>query len=111
MYISGPTLYDRQAITERIPRRSAQALEHPRCPFAPVGQQGTPACPGYRHEVIAAYRVPWFSSMTMPAGESCSHLHSQRSSRGFVAACHHPGGLPAGAEAAAPLLARHRHSR
>lgn len=83
----------------------------PRCPFSPVGLQGTSACPGFVSEPVPERRLPWFSPVTMPAGESCRHLRTQDSSRGFVPACQHPGGLPAGAEAAARSLIPARRRR
>ena len=70
---------------------------YPRCPFAQVGLQGTWACPGFYQQLIPQVRLPWFSLHPLPAGESCLHLRSQASPRGFVTACHHPGGLPLGA--------------
>ena len=83
----------------------------PRCPFFPVGLQGTSAGPGFLVQAIPERRLSWFSPVAMPAGESCLHLESQSSARGFAPACHYPGGLPDGAEAADRIVVPPRSLR
>ena len=73
----------------------------PVCPFARRGMDDArmATCPGFEAATV--------SFNGLGAGESlgrrvsCGHMDVQRGARGFVTACMHPGGLPAGAAEAA----------
>ena len=84
------------------------SVSMPTCPFARQGLDSRlmSSCPGYRPEAV--------SFAGLGAGESlgerlsCHHLGTQRAQRGYVSACRHPDGLPAGA---AQLAGRVRRAR
>jgi hypothetical protein len=91
--------------------RLALDARMPSCPFATRGldDQGMHACPGYAPSTVSFQGIG--AGESIGRRESCTHLDTQRGARGFVTACMHPGGLPAGAAETAQQLPRVRPSR
>lgn len=80
----------------------------PTCPFARRGlddaAMGT--CPGYVAATVSFHGIG--AGESIGRRESCAHLDVQHGPRGYVSACQHPGGLPAGA---AELARSHQRAK
>ena len=78
----------------------------PVCPFASRGldDAAVGSCPGYAPETVSFHGIG--AGESIGHRECCAHLDVQRGGRGFVTACSHPGGMPAGAVDVAHGLAR-----
>jgi hypothetical protein len=66
----------------------------PICPFAArgLGSASLQACPGYAPQTISFAGLG--AGESLGDRETCTHLGTQRGSRGYVTACLHPGGRP-----------------
>jgi hypothetical protein len=78
----------------------------------PMSSPSSPVCPFAHHGLDSALisRCPGYTAVALTfqglgAGESlgeretCGHLGTQRTARGYVSACRHPGGVPIAVEA------------
>jgi len=76
------------------------------CPFARLGLDSTltRACPGYAAQPLSFAGLG--AGESLGERETCAHLGTQRTARGYVSACRHPDGRPAAAEAIARRATR-----